>query len=129
VPNSSNGASGGRHEAASAGTTPAERVHPEVAEVMREVALDLSGRVPRRLERAQAEWAELVVTMGCGDECPYVPGTRYIDWELTDPSGRSLEEVRAVREEIDRRVSTLVSRLDEAGSSPPHNRHHSFTDE
>ncbi len=95
---------------------------------MREVGLDLSRRVPRRLERAQAEWAELVATMGCGDECPYVPGTRYIDWELTDPSGRSLEEVRAVRDEINRRVNALVSRLDEAGSSPPQNRHHSFTD-
>ncbi len=121
-------AAGGRHEAVSAGTTPAERVHPEVVAVMEELGIDLSDRVPRRLGREQAEWAELVVTMGCGDECPYVPGTRYIDWELPDPSGRSLEEVRAVRDEIDRRVNVLVRRLDEGDSRPPHNRHRSFTD-
>jgi arsenate reductase (thioredoxin) len=103
----------GRHEAISAGTTPAERVHPEVVTVMRELGLDLAGRVPRRLTRELAEGADVVVTMGCGDECPYIPGKRYIDWELEDPKGRPLEEVRATRDEIARRVEGLVAELDE----------------
>jgi arsenate reductase len=106
----------GRHEAQSAGTTPAERVHPAVVEAMAELGIDLSGRVPRRLEREQAEWADLIVTMGCGDECPYIPGKRYLDWELADPKDRPLEEVRATRDEIARRVAELVRELD---SSPP----------
>jgi arsenate reductase (thioredoxin) len=87
----------GRHEARSAGSRPAERVHPEVVEVMRDLGLDVAGRTPRRLEHADLEWADHVVTMGCGDECPVVPGKRYQDWELPDPGGRPLEEVRAVR--------------------------------
>jgi arsenate reductase len=107
-------AAGGRHEARSAGTTPGERVHPEVAAVMRELGIDLSGRAPRRLERSDAEWADVVVTMGCGDECPYLPGKRYLDWELEDPKGRPLDEVRATRDEIERRVEALVAELDEA---------------
>jgi arsenate reductase len=101
----------GRHAARSAGTTPAERVHPEVAAVMEEVGIDLSGRRPRRLEREDAEWADVVVTMGCGDECPYIPGRRYVDWDLEDPKGRSEEEVRATREEIGRRVTLLLDEL------------------
>jgi arsenate reductase (thioredoxin) len=106
----------GRHAARSAGTAPAERVHPEVAEAMAELGVDLSGRTPRRLARADAEWADVVVTMGCGDECPYVPGKRYLDWDLDDPAGRSLDEVRATRDEIARRVSSLLREL---GSDPP----------
>lgn len=102
----------GRHEARSAGTTPAKQVHPEVVEVMAEEGIDLSERRPRKLERADAEWADVVVTMGCGDECPYIPGTRYIDWELDDPAGRPLDEVRSVRDEIGRRVEALVAELD-----------------
>jgi arsenate reductase len=102
---------GGRHEARSAGTTPGERVHPEVVEAMRELGIDLSRRVPRELSRADAEWADVVVTMGCGDECPYIPGKRYLDWELEDPRGRPLEEVRATREEIGRRVAELADEL------------------
>lgn len=102
----------GRHQARSAGTTPAERVHPEVAEAMAELGIDLSGRVPRPLATEDAEWADLVVTMGCGDECPYVPGTRYLDWDLEDPGGRPLAEVRRTRDEIERRVSALVTELD-----------------
>jgi arsenate reductase len=102
----------GRHQAQSAGTTPGKRVHPEVVEVMRELGIDLSGRVPRQLERRQAEWADVVVTMGCGDQCPYVPGKRYLDWELEDPKGRPIEAVRRTREEIERRVSELVEELD-----------------
>jgi protein-tyrosine-phosphatase len=105
-------ASAGHHEADSAGTTPGERVHPEVVEAMREVGIDLSGRTPQGLERERAEWADVVVTMGCGDECPYIPGRRYVDWDLPDPKGRPLEEVRATRDEIARRVDALVAELD-----------------
>jgi protein-tyrosine-phosphatase len=104
----------GRHEADSAGTTPGERVHPEVVEVMRELEIDLGDQVPRKLDREQAEWADVVVTMGCGDECPYIPGKRYLDWDLPDPKGRPLEEVRATRDEIARRVEALAAELDRA---------------
>ena len=89
--------------ARSAGTTPADRVHPEVAAVMPE----LSDRVPKELEPADAEWADLVVTMGCGDACPVVPGKRYVDWELEDPAGQNVEAVREIRDEIERRVAAL----------------------
>lgn len=101
-----------RHQARSAGATPGERVHPEVATAMKELGIDLSGRVPRELSREDAEWADVVVTMGCGDECPYIPGTRYLEWDLPDPKGRPLEEVRATREEIGRRVEALLAELD-----------------
>jgi protein-tyrosine-phosphatase len=104
-------AAAGRHEAQSAGTTPAEQVHPEVVEAMRELDIDLSDRVPRKLDTELAEWADVVVTMGCGDECPYIPGKRYIDWDLPDPAGRALEEVRATRDEIARRVDGLLEEL------------------
>lgn len=89
--------------ARSAGTSPAERVHPEVAALMPE----LSDRVPHRLEHADAEWADLVVTMGCGDACPVLPGKRYVDWELEDPAGRDAATVRRIRDEIARRVAEL----------------------
>jgi arsenate reductase len=102
----------GRHEAESAGTTPAERVHPEVVEVMREKGIDLVGGVPKRLDRAAAERADVVVTMGCGDECPYIPGKRYVDWDLTDPKGLPVEEVRAIRDDIARRVEKLIAELE-----------------
>jgi arsenate reductase (thioredoxin) len=105
-------AAAGRHAARSAGTTPAERVHPEVVEAMRELGIDLSERVPRALSREDAEWADVVVTMGCGDKCPYVPGRRYVDWDLPDPSGQPLEAVRATRDEIASRVEALVAELD-----------------
>ena len=98
----------GRHEARSAGSSPAEHVRPEVVEAMRELGVDLSDRVPRRLEPADAEWADVVVTMGCGDACPYIPGKRYVDWELPDPAGRSLDEVRPIRDEIEDRVRELA---------------------
>jgi arsenate reductase len=104
-------AAGGRHQALSAGTTPAERVHPEVVTVMRERGIDLADRTPRLLSRELAEQADVVVTMGCGDECPYIPGKRYIDWDLPDPKGRPLDEVRATRDEIARRVEQLVVTL------------------
>jgi arsenate reductase len=102
----------GRHQASSAGTTPAEQVHPEVIEVMRELDIDLSDRAPRPLTRELAEEADVVVTMGCGDQCPYIPGKRYIDWDLPDPKGRPLAEVRATRDEIAQRVNALVANLD-----------------
>jgi arsenate reductase len=105
-------AAAGRHQALSAGTTPAERVHPEVVEVMRELGIDLSDRVPRMLSRELADQADVLVTMGCGDECPYIPGKRYIDWDLQDPKGRPLDEVRATRDDIARRVDALVAELD-----------------
>src|ERR1039457_3363643 len=84
-------AADGRHEARSAGTTPGDRVHPAVVAAMDELGLDLSGRTPQLLTRELAEWADVVVTMGCGDECPFVPGVRYVDWELPDPAGRPIE--------------------------------------
>jgi arsenate reductase (thioredoxin) len=102
----------GRHRALSAGTTPGDRVHPEVVEAMRELGIDVADRVPRALTTALAEQADVVVTMGCGDECPYIPGKRYLDWALEDPQGRPLDEVRATRDEIDRRVRELVEELD-----------------
>jgi arsenate reductase len=107
-------AAAGRHRALSAGTTPADRVHPEVVEVMRELGIDLSDRIPRSLTTELAERADVVVTMGCGDACPYIPGRRYVDWELEDPAGRPLDEVRATRDDIARRVEQLVAELDAA---------------
>ena len=106
-------AAAGRHQAESAGTTPAERVHPEVAEAMRELGIDLTGRVPQLLTREMAEHADVVVTMGCGDACPYIPGKRYIDWDLPDPKGRSIGDVRRIRDDIERRVTELARQLDE----------------
>jgi arsenate reductase len=110
------GAARCRHTAASAGTAPAKHVHPEVVAVMRELGVDLADRTPRLLTRDMAEQADVVVTMGCGDECPYVPGKRYIDWELPDPNGRQIDDVRVIRDEIARRVSGLVDELDAAGT-------------
>jgi len=104
-------AASGRHTALSAGTTPAAHVHPEVVEVMRELDIELSDRIPQLLTNQLAERADVIVTMGCGDECPYIPGKRYIDWELPDPKGRALAEVRATRDEIARRVKDLLALL------------------
>src|SRR5687768_1749129 len=101
----------GAHEARSAGSDPAEHVHPEVAEAMRERGVELADRVPRRLERADAEWADVVVTMGCGDACPYVPGRRYVDWDLEDPAGQPTERVRQIRDDVEGRVAALVRDL------------------
>jgi arsenate reductase len=107
-------AAAGRHHALSAGSVadPGGRVHPEVVEVMAELGFDLGDRRPQRLTTALAEQADIVVTMGCGDACPYVPDTRYLDWDLADPKGRPLDEVRATRDEIARRVEQLVGELD-----------------
>lgn len=107
-------AAGGRHGARSAGTTPGERVHPEVVEVMNELGIDLSDRIPHALTTEDAEWADVVVTMGCGDKCPYIPGRRYLDWDLPDPKGQPIEAVRATRDEIAGRVEALLAELDAA---------------
>ena len=105
-------AAGGRHESRSAGTRPAEQVHPVVAEAMREIGIDISGNRPQKLTDDLAQWADVVVTMGCGDECPYIPGKRYIDWDLTDPADKPLADVRAIRDDIRRRVGDLLVELD-----------------
>jgi arsenate reductase len=94
--------------ALSAGTKPGAAVHPEVATVMREVGIDLSSASPRLLTAELAGTASLLITMGCGDECPYVPGLERDDWALTDPKGRPIAEVRAVRDDIRRRVASLI---------------------
>ena len=103
----------GRHEARSAGTTPGDAVHPEVVEVMRELDIDLAGRVPRKLEHEDAEWADVVVTMGCGDQCPYVPSVETIDWNIPDPKTMPLDEFRRVRDLIEAQVSGLIRRVSE----------------
>ena len=101
-------AAGGRHEAQSAGTEPAGQVHPEVIEAMRELGIDLAGRQPQRLTDELGRWADVVVTMGCGDACPVIPGRHYLDWELPDPAGQPLERVREIRDEISHRVEELA---------------------
>jgi arsenate reductase (thioredoxin) len=106
-----NRAAGETHEARSAGTAPAERVHPEVIAVMDELEIDLRDQAPKLLTRELAERADVVVTMGCGDACPYIPGKRYLDWEIEDPKGQSINTVRATRDEIARRIDTLLAEL------------------
>ncbi len=109
-------AANGAHQARSAGTTPADQVHPEVLTVMAELGIDLSDRKPQPLTRELGEWADIVVTMGCGDECPFIPGKRYLDWELPDPKGKPVGEVRKIRDEIQRRVASLLAEIDESRS-------------
>jgi arsenate reductase len=98
-----------RVEAASAGTQPGERVHPAVVDVMQEVGVDLTARRPQRLTEELARGASLLITMGCGDECPYVPGLQRDDWPLPDPKNLPISEVRAIRDEIRSRVAALVA--------------------
>jgi arsenate reductase len=95
--------------ALSAGTRPAERVHPEVVAAMAEVGIDVSAARPRGLTPEVARGAKLLVTMGCGEECPFVPGARVEDWALADPKGQGLAAVRAIRDEVERRVRALVA--------------------
>ena len=102
---------GGRHEARSAGTSPAKRVHPSVVEAMNEIDIDLSGKVPTLLTTELAQWADVVVTMGCGDACPIIPGKRYIDWDLPDPKDLPIEKVRELRNDIEIRTTDLASKL------------------
>jgi arsenate reductase len=96
-------------EARSAGSRPEDALHPEVVDAMRELGVDLTGRHPKEIAQEDVEWAEVVVSMGCGDACPVLPGKSYLDWDLTDPAGASIEEVRAIRDEIERRVAELGS--------------------
>ena len=96
-------------EARSAGSRPEDRLHPEVVEAMSEIGVDLTGRSPKGIAQEDVEWAEIVVSMGCGDACPVLPGKSYVDWDLTDPAGASIEEVRVIRDEIERRVAELGS--------------------
>jgi arsenate reductase (thioredoxin) len=98
--------------ARSAGSRAESQVHPEVVDAMREVGIDLEGRVPHQLSTEDVEWADLVVTMGCGDACPLYPGKRYEDWDLTDPPDQPIEVVRTTRDEIDGRVRELIASLD-----------------
>jgi protein-tyrosine-phosphatase len=96
-------------EAVSAGTEPGLRVHPEVLAVMQEVGIDLSSVKPQKLTQELANEAALLITMGCGDKCPYVPGLRRDDWPLRDPKGLPIEEVRAIRDEVRARVQNLIA--------------------
>ena len=102
---------GSGHEARSAGSGPADELHPEVVAAMRELGIELGGRTPRRLTAADAEWADVVVTMGCGDACPVIPGKRYVDWELEDPAGKPPAEVRRIRDRILSLTSDLAGEL------------------
>ena len=99
-----------RVRAVSAGTSPAAHVHPEVLEVMKEVGIDLSGAKPQKLTASLAGNADLLVTMGCGDRCPYVPGLAIEEWPVEDPKGQPLDRVRDIRDQIRRRVEQLLSR-------------------
>ena len=94
-------------EGRSAGSQPASELHEAVVEALEEVGIDLSGRIPRALRHEDVEWADLVVTMGCGDACPVLPGKKYLDWNLPDPAGLCLEDVRELRGVIEQRVSSL----------------------
>jgi len=99
-------------EARSAGSRPERDLHPEVVEALAEVGIDVSTRRPKAIDAADVEWADVVVTMGCGDACPYIPGRRYIDWELQDPHGLPLEDVRTIRDDIAERARFLAAELD-----------------
>ena len=98
-------------EVRSAGTTPADEIQPVVRQAMAEVGIDLGDVVPKRLEADTVEASDVVITMGCGDACPVFPGVRYLDWDLPDPAGRPVEEVRTIRDDIGRRVADLVADL------------------
>ncbi|RZT85654.1 arsenate reductase [Pseudonocardia sediminis] len=101
----------------SAGSAPAETINPAVRQVMDEIGIDLSREIPKKLTTDAVDAADVVITMGCGDACPVFPGKRYLDWELTDPAGRPADEVRAVRDDIDARVRSLLAELTNAGST------------
>ena len=102
---------GGGIEVRSAGSEPADEINPVVVEAMAELGLDVAGERPKKLTDGAVAESDVVVTMGCGDECPFHPGKRYEDWELDDPAGRGIEEVRAIRDEIGRRVRALADEL------------------
>lgn len=103
--------SGGAVEVRSAGTAPADTVNPVVVEAMREVGIDIAAETPKVLTADAVEASDVVITMGCGDQCPFFPGTRYLDWQLDDPAGQGIEAVRLIRDEIRRRVEHLLSEI------------------
>lgn len=102
---------GDRIEVLSAGSEPGDAVNPVAVQAMAEVGIDIAGRKPRLLQDAAVRQADVVITMGCGDACPIYPGKRYEDWELEDPAGKPIEQVRPIRDEIERRVTQLISHL------------------
>ncbi|WP_114561159.1 arsenate reductase ArsC [Desertihabitans aurantiacus] len=104
--------SGGAVEVRSAGSMPAEQINPAAVEAMAEVGVDLRGQQPKVLTEEAVQGSDVVITMGCGDACPYYPGKRYEDWQLDDPAGQGVEAVRAIRDEIRRRVEELLTSLD-----------------
>lgn len=103
---------GGRAVAVSAGSEPASELNPAAVEAMRDRGVDISAEEPKAWTDEEIRAADVVVTMGCGDTCPYFPGTRYVDWELADPAGLPVEDVRPIRDEIERRVRALLEELD-----------------
>jgi arsenate reductase (thioredoxin) len=107
----------GRVRVRSAGSEPAHRLNPAVVQAMAEIGIDISAERPKLLQEEVVRDADAVITMGCGDACPVFPGIRYEDWELADPSGKPLEEVRVIRDEIDRRVQALLGELTGQGES------------
>jgi arsenate reductase len=111
----------GRVKVRSAGTAPADEINPAVVDAMREIGIDLhaAGAVPKSLTEAAVEASDVVVTMGCGDACPFYPGVRYLDWELDDPAGKPLDAIRPIRDEIGRRVRALLDELTEGASTSP----------
>jgi protein-tyrosine-phosphatase len=102
---------GGRATARSGGSEPADQVNPVAVQAMAEVGIDIASQAPRRWTDGDLAHADVVVTMGCGDTCPYVPGTRYEDWPVADPAGQGIDAVRAIRDEIGRRVQELLHSL------------------
>jgi len=106
----------GRVRVRSAGSAPASEINPAVVAVMGELGLDLTGEFPKPLTRAAVQAADVVITMGCGDACPIYPGKRYLDWELDDPAGKTIDQVRPIRDNIDTRVQQLLAELAPAGA-------------
>jgi len=102
---------GDRIEVRSAGSAPADTVNPAAVQAMREVGVDITDQTPKRLEYATAQSSDVIITMGCGDACPIFPGKRYLNWDLDDPAGQSVEDVRPIRDEIERRVRGLLAEL------------------
>ncbi len=109
---------GDRVEVRSAGTTPAEHVNPVVVDAMHEVGIDVSAAQPKVLTADAVQSSDVVITMGCGDECPYFPGKRYLDWALDDPAGQGIDAVRPIRDEIRRRVEQLLGELEQGSRTP-----------
>ena len=109
----------GRVKVTSAGSEPASELNPAVVQVMAEVGLDISREFPKPLDTAKVQAADIVITMGCGDACPVYPGQRYLDWDLPDPAGLTVEQIRPIRDEISARVRALISELDTRPVSGP----------